>query len=155
MTFIKFIFKRLALIVYSIAIFAGVLPLIGLLPMTITILAIPVVYFYYIPPAAAAGAIIGILLAFADRWFKPGKALTIWVGSIASPICAYFYFRYIFNDPNMFALPNFSSSSGKEHSLFATATIFMYSFMLALAIAGGTASSALIRGRLVDELLEK
>jgi len=156
MTFIKYLLKRLALIFYSSIVFSIILPLIAFLPLNITIILIPMSYALYFIPAAAVGASVGILLAFADRWFKPGKALIIWVGSILSPIYAFFYVTHAEHLSNFItAFQYIPPRTPEEPSIFSTIVLCVDFLLFSLVVAGGSACSALFRGRLVDELLEK
>lgn len=156
MIFIKFMLKRLALIVYSSIVFSIMLPLIAFLPLNITIVLIPMAYSLYFIPAAAVGATVGILLGFADRWFKPGKASIIWAGSILSPIYALFYVTHAEHLSNFIVSFQYIPPKSPEvPSIFSTIVLFVDFLLFSLVVAGGTSCSALFRGRLVDELLEK
>ena len=155
----KVLFRRMMLVLASIGVFSISFPLIAGLPMNALIIFIPMSYVWYVIPAAALGATIGLLLAFGTKWFKPGKASTIVFGTLLGPIYSFIYLDRVMTDRLLskpFSTPfNSSHSTALDHQLVI---LFFAVACLVILIANIVASivcSMFFRGKMIDDLLKK
>ena len=136
------------------AAFVVVFPLVGGMPFTMTIIAIPFLYVYLCIPAALTGLTTALLILGYKRRFRPGTFKTACLGSLVGSVYMAIILL-IFHFPGgiaAFFSPLHSAKGGEL--VMRVAIQAMIATSIAFMILAGGVTSLVVAGKGIESLLD-
>jgi hypothetical protein len=151
----KVFFKRTMFFAITTATYVVVFPLVGGIPFTFTLIAIPGLYLYLFVPALLTGVTVSALMLIFKRVYKLGTIHTAFRCSVVGSIYMGFYlalFRFYGVFAAFFSPKHHAINSGEAIMQGAIQAMIIVSITF-LFLAGGV-TSLLIQGPKMESLLD-
>jgi len=137
------------------AAFVVIFPLVGGIPFTFSLVAIPVLYVYLCVPAALTGLTTAILMLSCKRTFRPGTLKSALLASLIGSVYMAILLA-IFRFPGVIATffaPRHAATGGELIMRGAIQAMIVVS--LAFLVLAGGATSLAVRGKRIESLLDE